>query len=109
MHGHKVVEQLEVECPYLCPKRRDTETAPQQFGGAQQQHEEMRGNGDREGEQWQNDERNARLREHGDEIRNRKRLPEQDAALAALPVQPLQTIEQPANKSAPPNQNPPQT
>ncbi len=60
---------------------------------AQQQHDQLHGNGDREGEQRQNDERNARLREHGGEIGNRQRLPEQDAAIAALAVQRVETIK----------------
>ena len=46
-----------------------------------------------EGEQRQNHERNARLREHGGEIGNRQRLPEQDAAIATFAVQRVEAIE----------------
>ena len=44
-------------------------------------------------EQWQNDERNARFREHGGDIGHRQRLPEQNAAVAAFAVQRVETIK----------------
>ena len=50
-------------------------------------------------EQRQNHERNARLRQHGREIGNRQRLPEQDAAVAAFAVQRVETIEHPDDES----------
>ena len=54
---------------------------------------ELQGDGDREDEQRQNHERNARLREHGREIGNRQRLPEQDAAIATFAVQRVERVE----------------
>ena len=46
-----------------------------------------------EGDQRQNHERDARLGEHGREIGDRQRLPEQDAAIAAFAVQRVETVE----------------
>ena len=80
----------------------DTQAADQQDGAAQQQHDQLHDNGDREAEQRQNHERNARLREHGREIGNRQRLPEQDAAIAALAVQRVERVENPDDETRSP-------
>jgi hypothetical protein len=87
-HGQSVEQhQFHLEQRQLSPQRRGTPTAHQQRCGAQQQHDQLQDNGDREDEQRQNQERNARLREHGRKIGNRQRLPEQDAAIATFAVQ----------------------
>ena len=65
----------------------------QQDDGAQQQHDQLRGEDEHEGEQRQDHERDARLREHRREVRDRQRLPEQDAAIAALAVQRVEAVE----------------
>ena len=44
-------------------------------------------------------EGNGELREHGGEVGNRQRLPEQDAAIAALSVQRVERVENPDDKS----------
>ena len=55
----------------------------------------------------QNDEGNGGLREHGGEVGNRQRLPEQDAAIAALAVQRVERVENPNDKSRPHDQTQP--
>jgi hypothetical protein len=55
---------------------------------------------EREGDERQHDDRNARLGEHGGAIRDRQRLPEQDAAVAALAVERIERVEQSDEKLA---------
>jgi len=56
----------------LCPQHRGTYTTHQQHCAAQQQHNQLHDDGEREDEQWKNHERDARLREHGRKIGNRQ-------------------------------------
>ena len=77
------------------PKCASTQTLPEQYRAAQEQHDPLRGNGDRKGDQRENDEGDARLREYGGGVGNGQRLPEQDAAIATFAVQRVEAIEQP--------------
>ena len=74
-------------------------SAAEQNCAAEQQHDELGGDGDEESEQRKNDERNARLREHGGEIGDGQRLPEEDAAIASLAVKGFETIKDGDEKS----------
>ena len=75
------------------PKGRDAQTAGQQNHATEQHHDGLCYDGDGEGQQWQNDERNTSLREHNREIGNRHRLPEQDAAIAAFAIESVWRVE----------------
>src|SRR5438094_10293217 len=77
----------------MCPQRPETQTATEKYCAAQQQHDPLRDNSDREGEQRENHERDARLREYCGEIGDRQRLPEQNAAIATFAVQRVETVE----------------
>src|SRR5438309_10858998 len=88
-----------------CPERPHTQAAAQQDCTAQQQHDELRDNSDGETEQRQNDEGNGELGEHCGEVGNWQRLPEQDAAIAALSVQRVERVENPNYKTCPHNQS----
>src|SRR5271166_5693638 len=77
----------------MCPQERDIEAASQQYRSAKEQHDSLSDEGDCESEERKNHERNTRLREHGGEIRNRQRLPEQDAAVAALAVERVEAVK----------------
>src|ERR1700758_4919322 len=107
MNGQNVVEQdhRQVEEGCVCPVHAEIQAAAQQDYTAQQEHEELRDNGDGETEHWQNDQGNCELREHGGEVGNRQRLPEEDAAIAALPVESVERVENPDDKSCPHDQS----
>src|SRR4029077_720377 len=95
MNREKVIKQNDrhVNERRLCPERRDVHAAPQQNYAAEQEHDELRGNGNGETEKRQNDDRNGELREHVDEIGTRKRLPEQSVAVAALSIKGFERLE----------------
>src|SRR6202521_3500180 len=88
-----------------CPERPDTLAAAQVECAAQQQHDKLRDNSDREAEKRQYDEGNGELREHGGEVGNWQRLPEKDAAIAALSVQRVERVENPDDKTGPHDQS----
>src|SRR5256884_9772218 len=82
-----------------CPERPGTQAA------AQQEHDKLCDHRDGEAEERQNDEGNGELREHGGEVGNWQRLPEQDAAIAALSVQRVERVENPDYKTRPHDQS----
>src|ERR1700694_4621638 len=88
-----------------CPERPDTLAAAQVECAAQQQHDKLRDNSDREAEKRQYDEGNGELREHGGEVGNWQRLPEKDAAIAALSVQRVERVENPDDETGPHDQS----
>ena len=96
MHGHQVEEQplRDLPQPDMRPYRGNAETGCQQHGGGEQQHDPERDHGDGEGEQREDEQRNARLGQHGGEIGNRQRLPEKNAAIATFGVQGIETVKQ---------------
>src|ERR1022692_3454199 len=75
------------------PERRQTSAAREQHRRVQKKHSEMCGNDDGEDDQRENDERDARLRKYGGQVGDRQRSPEQDAPVAALTVQSVETVE----------------
>ena len=89
---------------HVCPERSDAQATAQQCHAAQKQHDKLSGNSDGETEQRQNDQGNREFREHGGEIGNGQRLPEEDAAIAALSVQGVERVENPDDKSRPHDQ-----
>src|SRR3954452_25378748 len=57
------------------------------------QHHKLCDNNNEERDQWQNNQRNCGFGEQRREIGYRQRLPEQNAAIAALTVQRIETIK----------------
>src|SRR5260370_22806587 len=88
-----------------CPERPDTQAAAQLDCAAQQQHDELRDNGDGEAEERQNDEGNGELRENGGEVGNWQLLQEQEAAIAELSAQRVERVENPDYKTRPHDQS----
>src|SRR6267154_4768788 len=106
MNGRNMVEehQRNVEEGHPYPESANILAAAKQCSAAQQQHDKLRGNGDGETQERQNNEGNGELREHGGEVGNRQRLPEENAAIAALSVQGVERVENPDDKSRPHDQ-----
>ena len=106
MPAQQVVEQHQrhLEQRNVSPQEGDTLPVAQQNEGAEHQHEPLGSDGDCEGEQRDNHDWDGRLGEHRGEVRNRQRLPEQDAAVAPFPVQRVETIKQRDQKAAPHDQ-----
>ena len=88
MNGEKVVKQYQrnLNERSLSPHHGYVDAAPCKHHGAEQKHDELSGNRDEKTDDRQDDDGNGCLREHGCDIRDRKRLPEQNAAIVALSV-----------------------
>src|SRR5579862_4528126 len=93
MHGDHVIGEGQEEEHGLNPKRADRQSAGAECEGAQQEHDRLCDKKDRDGEEWKNDVRNAGLGKHRGQIGNGQRLPEQDAAIAALAIKGVEAIE----------------
>src|SRR4051794_30025418 len=107
MDRHQMVEpdNGDTEEAGFCPQSGDIHPAACKYRAAQDKHEELRSNRDNEAEKGQNENRDSELRQYSGCIRHWQRLPEKNAAIAALPVKGIQGIDESYQKSYPHNQS----